>query len=158
MLKNYKHLLLILSSVMMIFLLNFDSISSSITRSIHKENLKNSPFKESYKLSKAERKIAGLPPNRYFEQLWTLSMDPIKGRPLFEDLYKLQEELNETRKIRENTVPGESVETKWIERGPNNVGGRTKGAMFDPNDSTDETEFQVVYLKILKYLIPILNG
>ena len=141
MLKNYKHLLLILSSVMMIFLLNFDSISSSITRSIHKENLKNSPFKESYKLSKAERKIAGLPPNRYFEQLWTLSMDPIKGRPLFEDLYKLQEELNETRKIRENTVPGESVETKWIERGPNNVGGRTKGAMFDPNDSTDETVF-----------------
>ena len=28
---------------------------------------------------------------------------------------------------------------KWNERGPNNVGGRTKGMMFDPNDSTSET-------------------
>jgi len=56
MLKNYKYPLLIISSLMMVFLLNFDSISSSITRSIHKENLKNSPFKETYKLSKAERK------------------------------------------------------------------------------------------------------
>ena len=55
MLKNYKHLLLILSSVMMIFLLNFDSISSSITRSIHKENLKNSPFQVNLNF-KTERK------------------------------------------------------------------------------------------------------
>ena len=126
---------------MMIFLFNFDSISVSIKRTLHKENLKNNPFKESYNLSKEERKSIGLPPNKYFEQLWRLSMDPVQGRPLFEDLHKLQEELNETRKIRQNTVPGESIDAKWIERGPNNVGGRTKAMMFDPNDSTGETVF-----------------
>ena len=83
MLKNYKHLLLILSSVMMIFLLNFDSISSSITRSIHKENLKNSPFKENYKISKTERKeIEVFLQTDTAEKMWELSMDPIEGRPL----------------------------------------------------------------------------
>ena len=30
---------------------------------------------------------------------------------------------------------------KWKERGPGNVGGRTKGLMFDPNDSSSETVF-----------------
>ena len=30
---------------------------------------------------------------------------------------------------------------KWVSRGPNNVGGRTKGLMFDPNDENDETVF-----------------
>ena len=29
----------------------------------------------------------------------------------------------------------------WIQRGPINVGGRTKGIMFDPNDPTNETVF-----------------
>ena len=42
---------------------------------------------------------------------------------------------------RTTKVPGESAEMAWKERGPNNVGGRTKGIMFDPNDSTDETVF-----------------
>ena len=28
---------------------------------------------------------------------------------------------------------------KWVSRGPYNVGGRTKGLMFDPNDESDET-------------------
>ena len=141
MLKNYKYPLLIISSLMMVFLLNFDSISSSITRSIHKENLKNSPFKETYKLSKAERKKIELPPNKYYEKMWELSMDLIEGRPLPEKLIKLQDEIIESRAIfeRTSTVPGESEAMKWNERGPNNVGGRTKGMMFDPNDSTDET-------------------
>ena len=30
---------------------------------------------------------------------------------------------------------------QWIQRGPYNVGGRTKAMMFDPNDSTIETVF-----------------
>ena len=40
-------------------------------------------------------------------------------------------------------VPGEpnNDETKWVHRGPYNVGGRTKGIMWDPNDSTNETVF-----------------
>ena len=43
--------------------------------------------------------------------------------------------------LRAFTVPGESEEMKWVSRGPYNVGGRTKGLMFDPNDESDETVF-----------------
>ncbi len=131
----------------MILFINHKSISVEITRMIHKENLENNPFKETYQLSKEERREIELPPNKYFEQLWRVSMDPIEGRPLFEELFELQEELNNSRRLddpssfRESIVPGESATAKWNERGPNNVGGRTKGMLFDPNDSTDETVF-----------------
>ena len=75
--------------------------------------------------------------------MWELSIDPIEGRPTIEKLYELQEKLLKNRKesVRKTLVPGESEEMKWVERGPNNVAGRTKGIMFDPNDSTDETVF-----------------
>jgi hypothetical protein len=141
--KNKKFLLFLLSSFLMIFLFNYNSNSVESVRTIHKENLENHPFKETIDLSKKERREIGLPPNKYFEQMWRLSMDPVEGRPLFEKLSELQDELNSKRNssVREMTVPGESVAAKWIERGPNNVGGRTKGIMFDPNDSTDETVF-----------------
>ena len=50
----------------------------------------------------------------------------------------------------------------WIQRGPINVGGRTKGIMFDPNDPTNETVFaggvSGGILKILKFQIPIPSG
>ena len=126
---------------MVIFLFNLDLIKIQATKIIHKENLKNNGYNKTYNLSKEERRSLELPPNKYFEQLWRLSMDPIEGRPLFEKLFELQEQLNDSRKLREFTVPGESNATKWNERGPNNVGGRTKGMMFDPNDSNDETIF-----------------
>ena len=51
---------------------------------------------------------------------------------------------------------------KWNERGPNNVGGRTKGLMFDPNDSSEKLflleEFQEDYLKIITSQILNHNG
>ena len=127
----------------MIFLFNFSSISVSVKKSIHKENLKNSPFKETHKLSKAERREIELPPNKYYERIWELSIDPIQGRPLPEKLIKLQDEIIESRGLfnKASSVPGESEAMKWNERGPNNVGGRTKGMMFDPNDTSDETIF-----------------
>jgi len=127
----------------MILFFNYFNNSVESVREIHKENLLNNPFKETYNLSKKSRREIGLPPNKYFEQIWRLSIDPVEGRPLFEKLSELQDELNSKRNssFKEMTVPGESVAAKWIERGPNNVGGRTKGIMFDPNDSTDETVF-----------------
>jgi len=125
----------------MIFLFNFSPITSSFKKSIHKENLKSNPTNDIYSLSKKERRELELPPNQYFEQLWRLSMDPIEGRPLFEKLFEIQEKLNKSNKLRTPTVPGQSDAAKWVERGPSNVGGRTKGAMFDPNDTTDETVF-----------------
>jgi len=141
--KIQKYFLLILSSLIMIFFFNFDTFSISIKKTIHKENLENSPFKKTYNLSKTERKKIDLPPNKYSEKMWELSMNPIEGRPNIEKLFELQYDLNKSRmkSIRSNSVPGESEEFKWVSRGPGNVGGRTKGLMFDPNDSNDETVF-----------------
>ena len=143
MLKNRKYILLIFSSLMMLFLFNFETISTSITRSIHKENLKKSRSSKTYGISRTERKNLQLPPNQYNEQIRMLSMDPIKGMVLTEELYKLQDKLRAARNSEQliNTVPGQSIASSWNERGPNNVGGRTKAMMFDPNDNTGETVF-----------------
>ena len=130
--------------------INFD-LSIEEKRAIHMENLNNSPFKDVQKLSKAERRSIELPPNSYYEKMWELSMNPLTGRPEVEDLFRLQKTLRDAEKIderqstvagvRRSAVPGENEQMKWIQRGPNNVGGRTKAMMFDPNDSTGETVF-----------------
>ena len=101
-------------------------------RKKHEEFLANSPFKETQKLSRAERKAMGLPPNAYNEQMWELTMDPATGRPMPERVMELQRELRENRAFSRG-VGGDSS-NPWIGRGPNNQGGRTRGIMFDPND------------------------
>ena len=120
-------------------------------RSLHSDYLKNSPFSESKKLTKSKRRSLELPPNSYYERMWELSLNPATGRPEPEKLFKVQKELRDKRTAikreeltgiaRKSAVPGENEEMKWIQRGPINVGGRTKAMMFDPNDQTNETVF-----------------
>lgn len=103
-------------------------------RAQHRVFLDNSPFKEDLKLSKKERKAAGIPPNKYNEEMWSLTMDPTTGKPEPERLLRLQKELIANRVPGEETMP-------WVERGPDNVGGRTRALMFDPNDATNKRVF-----------------
>ena len=140
---NKKIYLIIPAIIIGLLFFNFESFSTNIKRSIHKENLENSPFKNTYSLSKQERKKIELPPNKYSEKMWELSMNPIEGKPNPEKLFEIQYKLRENRfnPVKISTVPGESKAMEWKERGPGNVGGRTKGLMFDPNDSTGETVF-----------------
>ena len=69
----------------------------------------------------------------------------ITGRTEHEKLFQLRRQLENQDKnrlsARVGAVPGENEEMSWIQRGPINVGGRTKGIMFDPNDPTNETVF-----------------
>ncbi len=114
-------------------------------RKKHSEFLENSPYKETKSLQRDERKKLQLPPNAYAERMWELSMNPYTGRTEPEKLFYLQKELREKNDPR-NLIPGvpgepNNEETKWVHRGPYNVGGRTKGIMWDPNDSTNETVF-----------------
>ena len=60
--------------------------------------------------------------------------------PHTENIYKVQEDLKAQRKLQSRT-PGDAIDNQWIERGPNNVGGRTRTVFFDPNDATNETVF-----------------
>ena len=101
-------------------------------RQQHASHLENSPFKETQKLSRKERKAMGLPPNAYNEQLWELTLDPATGRPMPERTLGLQQELRAQRALSRG-AGGDNV-NPWIDRGPNNQGGRTRGIMFDPND------------------------
>jgi len=111
---------------------------SADLRQKHENFLRNSPFKETLKMSKEERKGLGLPPNKYAERQWELTMNPETGKPEPEKLFKLQQELSQRALF--SKVPGENT-NNWVERGPNNVGGRTRAIMFDPNDSTNKKVF-----------------
>jgi hypothetical protein len=119
------------------------SVSVEELKQKHKENLEKSPFTENLKLSKKERLANGLPPNKYFEEQWELTMNPALGRPTPEKVLELQQQLLEQRRddLLNGRVPGDAINNGWTERGPNNVGGRTRGLMFDPNDPTDNTVF-----------------
>jgi hypothetical protein len=103
----------------------------------------HSPFKKVILLSKDERKQNGLPPNKYYESEWELSMNPATGRPNSENIEVIRKnlEIERQRILSTGRVPGDAVDNSWVERGPTNVGGRTRAIMFDPNDTTHETVF-----------------
>jgi hypothetical protein len=111
-------------------------------RLCHEENLANSPYKKTLAMPKKERKALGLPPNKYFESEYELTMNPETGRPTFENINALREQLEAERKnAPHHRAPGDAIDNNWIERGPTNVGGRTRAVLFDPNDPTNETAF-----------------
>lgn len=95
--------------------------------------LENHPMRKAMVLSKAERKKIGMPPNAYNEQDWLYSMNPVLGRPQPEALFALNDELTEMRKAMKS--PGEDADNPWEERGPNNVGGRTRALLFAPGST-----------------------
>lgn len=107
-------------------------------RQKHAEFFKNHPYNETLKLNKSERKQLGVPPNKYFEEQYLLEMNPATGRPDYENKFALQKQL-----LAENfqkNVPGTNSNA-WVERGPNNVPGRTRAILFDPNDATNKRVF-----------------
>ena len=137
-----KKLLLLFS--LSLFFFSCNNVKKDTTDEIaklkkqHQEFLKNSPFKKTLAMTREERKQLGLPPNPYLERQWELTMNPRTGRPTPEKLHALERQLyaleNQSR-----GVPGTT--DAWEERGPVNVGGRTKALLFDPNDPTGKRVF-----------------
>lgn len=74
----------------------------------------------------------GLPPNAYNERMWELTLDPQTGRPMPERILELQQKLKLQRETSRGV--GGDNNNAWVDRGPNNQGGRTRGIMFDLND------------------------
>jgi Secretion system C-terminal sorting domain len=126
--------LFLLAFISFIFFQNFENQSSiDELREQHQSFLDSSPFNKTINLSKKERKAMGLPPNGYNEQIWELTLDPNTGRPMPERVLQLQQELRLERE--NNRGVGGDASNPWVDRGPNNIGGRTRGIMFDPNDT-----------------------
>ena len=109
-----------------------------ILREKHTGFLAQSPFKETLKLSKKERKAIELTPNKFYERQWELTLNPATGKPEPEKLLALQERLRKDRLF--SKVPGDGSNS-WTERGPDNQGGRTRAIMFDPNDVNGKRVF-----------------
>jgi len=139
--KKMKKKLLIFASVFIVsaiaifVLINENEEKNALAKlkQQHEAFLENSPYKETKMLPRAERKAMGLPPNAFNEQLWELTMDPSTGRPMPERVLAVQAELRAQRSASNRGVGGDA-NNPWIDRGPNNQGGRTRGIMFDPND------------------------
>jgi hypothetical protein len=98
------------------------------------------PFSKILQLTKKERKARAITPNKYYEEKYLLEMNPYTGRTHPENLRSLREELKEIRSSMRKS-PGDGIDSDWEERGPNNVGGRTRAVLFDPNDATFKRVF-----------------
>lgn len=70
-------------------------------------------------------------PDLSWELDYLLTMDPATKRPERSRLFDAYRQLRESQNAR-ITGPGQES-SPWIERGPNNVGGRTRAVAFDPN-------------------------
>ncbi len=107
-------------------------------RAQHIEFFNSHKYNETSRLTEEERKKLGIPPNGYFEQEYLLEMNPATGKPEYEKKLSLQEELRKNSLLK--NVPG-SDNNAWVERGPNNVPGRTRAMLFDPNDPAEKRVF-----------------
>ena len=132
--------LLLISALTLIFYSNQNKSELSVEeqRKAHAKIVENSPFKESLTWDKKKRKKEGLPPNRYFEQMWELTVNPTTGKLDDGELTLLREQLVADRLAGRN--PGEDG-NDWDERGPNDIGGRTRAILFDPNDASGNTVY-----------------
>lgn len=129
--KNFAPTLIILFTCLFYYSSYIQKTETTQLRKKYSYFLKNSPYKESQHLSRNERKKMGLPPNPYNERLWDLTLDPSIGRPATERLVETQIDQRLSRKITKFST--RNINT-WEERGPANLGGRTRAFLFDPND------------------------
>lgn len=74
-------------------------------------------------------------PDRAWEQDYLRTMDPSIGRPTPEVLVGIMADMAVFGGQGYGLAPG-AAQSPWLERGPNNVGGRTRGLVWDPNSAT----------------------
>tara|TARA_R110001592_G_scaffold234658_2_gene492307 strand:- start:32540 stop:37297 length:4758 start_codon:yes stop_codon:yes gene_type:complete len=106
-------------------------------RESYKSFLAEHPFNNRPRLSKAEWKNNPPQdrPDLAWEQNYLATMDPILGRPAVERLEQVYQIVDQSNNQLSPSIPG-SAASPWTERGPDNVGGRTRAIMWDPNASS----------------------
>jgi hypothetical protein len=70
-------------------------------------------------------------PDLAWEQDYLRTLDPALGRPAPERLPAIIAKMRNFALGK--TAPG-NISAPWVERGPNNIGGRTRALIYDPND------------------------
>lgn len=95
----------------------------------HPYHIDNSRVPEPRKIPKRDR------PDLAWQQDYLRTMDPALKRPAPERLEATRTQVKEYFTLMSQSRTGTS-QFPWVERGPTNVGGRTRGLMWDPNDNT----------------------
>ncbi|MFB6306039.1 MAG: hypothetical protein ABEH43_03475, partial [Flavobacteriales bacterium] len=92
--------------------------------------------KEDYynKFNKRQKKLT---PKGAFLQNFEMTKDPKLGYPPTKRLRKVYKKVEKYKKRNSSKLPGDNLHP-WKERGPNNVGGRTRAIMVDPNDPSNK--------------------
>ncbi len=106
-------------------------IVSEEDRSNYEKFLKDHPYNNRPRMSKKEwkKKYAKKDrPDLAAEQNFLMTLDPATRNVPRERLIQAFERADITKMFR-------TVNIEWNEHGPDNVGGRTRAVMFDPNDS-----------------------
>ena len=109
--------------------------SAEQTKKEWAELLANHPYNNRQEISQEDlKKIPKADrPDLAMEQEVLMTMDPALG------IVPVERKLIANKKVEaflnsKGPIPG----VEWQERGPNNVGGRTRAIMFDPNDGTNK--------------------
>ncbi len=86
-----------------------------------------------------ETKLEDIPkrdrPDLAWRQDFLATMDPALKRPVPERLDQTRKQVASYFKEKSSLRTG-TAEFPWVERGPSNVGGRTRAIMWDPNDAS----------------------
>lgn len=101
-------------------------------------------LKEEVVKFKTERRITGWAkpdkPSQFLEYHKRIRTKDGQQQAVYPFNYKLNE-LNKAQKNRKTFLKSTSTDLDWIERGPGNVSGRTRGLIIDPDDLTGNTWF-----------------
>ena len=106
-------------------------------KELHQFFLENSPFKNTKHLDKLDRFEQGLPPDRFNEEIYDLTMNPSTGVPDYQSKLQVQQQIIERSRFKIGAVPGQDISTPWYTVGPNNEAGRSRAALFDLGDTAD---------------------
>jgi hypothetical protein len=105
------------------------------SRAEYEEFLAKHPFNNrKINLEEWENTLKADRPDLAWEQDYLATMNPATGRPEQEKLTPVREMTKAMMLAPLSGIPGGSGPGEsWVERGPNNVGGRTRALVWDPN-------------------------
>ena len=103
------------------------------------ERLKYEKFINEHKFSQiryTQEEIKGMPkedrPDLAWEQNYLETMNPALGRPEREKLSSVLAMTKSMQQSLQSAAPG-NAGSPWVERGPDNVGGRSRALAWDPS-------------------------
>lgn len=105
------------------------------------EYLSNHPYSKRGYLSKEDLKAMPKEdrPDLAFEQNFLRTMNPFTKTVPRDQFLKALDYTKEMQKTARKSA--NEIGLNWVSRGPNNVAGRTRALMFDPNDASDKKVF-----------------